>query len=115
MDYFNENFRKNFKIFDFLKCFFEFYRNFRENYDKTRNMHLKGFPGMEPRKLAKLLETVNKSMGTCKLLKIFMNYESIFLFKMIFLIIIKVKLVVYWKVLITLKQIKKPIGKSLCV
>ena len=44
-------------------------------------MHLYGVGGRDPPKLAKLLKTVEKSMETCKPLKIFMIYESIFIQK----------------------------------
>ena len=58
---------------------------------------------------------VEKSLVTCKLLKIFMNYESIFLFSKLILIIINVTLVDNWTSLIILKEIKKGTGKSLRV
>ena len=48
-------------------------------------------------------------MVTCKLLKIFMNCEKLIL------IIIKVRLVAYWKAVIILKEIKKPSSKFLRV
>ena len=80
-------FKKQWKFYKFLKILkeilrffekiFKIYRNFRENLGKILenfgNMHFNG----APKASAIIKKLVTKSIETCKILKIFMNYESI--------------------------------------
>ena len=68
-------------------------------------------------KLTKILKTlVEKSMETCKILKIFMNFLiANFDLKTLILIKIKASLTEFLKCIIIRKEIKKPSGKILRV
>ena len=76
----------------------------RKNLENFGNMDLLGVPSENIKRF------VEKSMETCKILKIFMN----FYFKKLILIKIKASLE-FWKSFIILKEIKKPRGKFLRV
>ena len=68
---FFENFIKFYR--DFLK----FYRHFRENLENFGNMHSYEVWGTEtpPPEASEIIKNlVEKSMETCKILKIFMNF-----------------------------------------
>ena len=74
---------KNLKeILRFFEKIFKFYRNFRENLGKNLEFWKYAFVGGSGRGAPKANEIiknlVEKSMETCRLLKIFMNYATIF-------------------------------------
>ena len=69
----------------FFEIFLQFYRNFRENLGKIQKILeiciCKGFGGQTPEAREIIKKLVEKSMETCKCLKIFMNYEYFFYLK----------------------------------
>ena len=66
----------------FFEKFLKFYRNLRENLGENLenfgNMHLWGLGGGAPECSKIIKNLVKKSMETCKLVEIFMNYQRIF-------------------------------------
>ena len=84
-------------IENLLKFLSKFSRKFREKFRKFWKYACRGGSGAEPSEASEIIKNiVEKSMETCILLKIFINYESMyFLFKKLILIIIKVSLVGY--------------------
>ena len=57
-------------------------RKFREKFRKFREYAFVGGSGAEPIEASEIIKKlVEKSMETCKILKIFMNHLSIFYFK----------------------------------
>ena len=82
MDYFNEIFNKNFTIFAIFWKNFKILSKFLRKFRKFWKYAFVGGSGAEPPGPSEIIKNlVEKSMETCKRLKIFMNYESIFYLK----------------------------------
>ena len=69
------------RVFErFFKILSKFMQKFMENLGNLGNMHLYGVRGWaKPTEVSEIIQNfVEKSVETCKHLKIFMNYERIF-------------------------------------